>query len=780
MSLFSRRNARREWSLSAAALSLVWMASVGAQEVLSTGEGQPGDQVEEIVVTAAKRSATVLETPISITAISGADIQARGPTDFNSLIQTVPGLASFDQGPGQTQITIRGVDGSAGGSPTTGFYLGDTPLTAPAGANDGKVVIDPALYDLNRVEVLRGPQGTLYGASSMGGAVRLIPNAPDPKGFDASVQGIGSGTDGGGANGTVNAMVNLPLVDEKVALRLVGTEAHTSGWIDRVVIAPGEFPAETAGGNTRGNVLAAPFAEDHKDANWEELTAARATLLVKPTDNLTITPMVFYQNIHMGAPDTYDSVPGTLAHYEPYNVGEPYSDRFLLETLNVDYKAPWFDVFSNTSYWDRKSTQTRDDTEVVASPTFLDPPSVYSYGPDSFTATDVTHQFSQEVRLSSPGHTRFTWIVGGYYSNFESIGENTGGGEGLVTSGLSTTPVLFSKYIPIKTRQVAGFGELSYEVLPGLRGTFGGRYYSYSVSQTNYEDGYFRGNVLTTTVIPTARSSGFNPKYDLSYHPNSDLTVYATVAEGFRPGGGNQSPPTSGPQASQCNTDLVALGLSAQPTQYNPDSLWSYELGEKGRFFDGKLSVNAAVYLEKWTQLQQTVTLACGTDFTANVGAAKIPGAELEVTAIVAEGLQVSASAGYSHARLTEGTPDAGTYVGERILDVPDLTAHGAISYTRSLSDQLDLISSIDTNFVGNRIESDRGLFVQMPHYSLTNIRLGVRKDFWQASLFANNVFNLHTLVGVTGNEIDVIPAFISDVSNQPRTVGVDVNYRFH
>src|SRR5262249_17902335 len=158
----------------------------------------------------------------------------------------------------------------------------------------------------------------------------------------------------------------------------------------------------------------------------------------------------------------------------------------------------------------------------------------------------------------------------------------------------------------------------------------------------------FRGNVLTVATIPTARSSGFNPKYDLSYHPNSDLTIYATAAKGFRPGGGNQTPPNVGVQAQRCQADLAALGLSAQPTQYNPDSVWSYELGEKARFFDGRVSVNADAYLEKWTQLQQTVTLACGTDFTANVGAARIPGGELEVAALVTNGLQVSLSAGYS------------------------------------------------------------------------------------------------------------------------------------
>jgi iron complex outermembrane receptor protein len=776
MSLFSRRSARLVWSFSASTLGLVWISSVGAQQTVSTGGGQSSDKLEEIVVTAAKRSETVLETPLSVTAISGADIQARGPTDFASLVETVPGVSTFEQGPGQTQLTIRGVDGTAGNSPTVGFYLGDTPLTAPAGANDGKVVIDPALYDLNRVEVLRGPQGTLYGSSSMGGTVRLIPNEPDPSGFDASAQGIASGTDGGGANGTANAMVNLPIVDGKVALRLVGTEQHTSGWISEIVIAPGAFPLDTNGGNTRGKVSAAPVAENHKGANDEDLTAGRATLLVKPTDGVTITPMVFYQQITMGMPNYFDSVPGTLAHYEPYDTREPYSDRVLLESLNIDYKAPWFDVLSNTSYWNRTSSQTRDDTEVVAS--FFAAPSVYTYGPVAFTATDTSHQFSQEVRLSSSGHTRFTWIVGGYYSDFKSVGINTGGGDGFIpTYGYAN---LFSKVVPITISQKAAFGEASYEVLPGLRATVGLREFSYNTTQVNYEDGVFRGtNQFQTTVIQPSSQDGVNPKFDISYHPNDDLTIYTTAAKGFRPGGGNQLPPTAGPNVAACNADLKALGLSAEPTQYGSDSLWSYELGEKARFLDGRISLNADVYLEKWTLLQQLVSLNCGIDFTTNAGAARIPGGELELSAIVIDGLQADVSVGYSHGRLSEGSVAAGTVAGTRIQDVPDLTYHASLAYTRTLSDQLELISRVENTYVGSRYDPNRlGGFPLVSSYDLTNARVGVRMEHWQASLFANNVFNKHAELGITGNEIGNIPAFISLISNQPLTVGVDVSYR--
>src|ERR1700723_2546410 len=214
------------------------------------------DQLEEVVVTAQKRESTVQATPISITAITGQNLQDRGITDISAIVQSVPGVSMRNSGPGQTELEIRGLSSAGGNSSTVGFYLDDIPLTAPASAQNGKVVIDPDLYDLNRVEVLRGPQGTLYGSGSMGGTIKLIPNAPNPSAFDASAQVILGGTDGGDTlNHTENAMINLPLADT-LALRIVGSQEHLGGWIDRKVIAELDFPTPT--GTTHGNVAAAP------------------------------------------------------------------------------------------------------------------------------------------------------------------------------------------------------------------------------------------------------------------------------------------------------------------------------------------------------------------------------------------------------------------------------------------------------------------------------------------------------------------------------------------
>src|ERR1700733_14222578 len=219
--------------LAACALSgIAWadQASGDAPAAPGVVREQPTQDLQEIVVTAEKRTSTVQKTPISITAITGADLQSQGLSDLQSVAQQVPGVSFKTSGPGQTEFEMRGLTSTGGESPTVGFYLDETSLTPPAMAQNGKVVVDPDLFDLNRVEILRGPQGTLYGAGSMGGTIKLATNQPDPHHFAADLETIPSVTDGGGFNYTGNAMLNAPIVQDVVALRLVATDKIIEGW----------------------------------------------------------------------------------------------------------------------------------------------------------------------------------------------------------------------------------------------------------------------------------------------------------------------------------------------------------------------------------------------------------------------------------------------------------------------------------------------------------------------------------------------------------------------
>src|SRR3984957_1951377 len=348
-----------------------WVFCVAGVNVAFAQLESKSDQIQEIVVTAQKRESTVQTTPISITALTGQDLQDRGITDITSIVQSVPGVSMRTSGPGQTELEIRGMTSSGGNSSTVGFYLDDIPMTAPASAQNGKVVIDPNLYDLNRIEVLRGPQGTLYGSGSMGGTIKLIPNAPNPNAFDVSGQLILGGTDGGGFNHGENGMINFPLINDTLAVRIVGSQEHLSGWINRVVIADGQFPAPLDGGlgvpaTERGNVAAAPVAEKYSNVNDEDLTAVRIAVLWKPTDRLTITPSFMFQEITQDGLSAIDSNPGTLNNYQPFDAPEPFLDRFQLGSLNAQYHFDFADLSSTTSYWRRDEELRQDGAEEVA------------------------------------------------------------------------------------------------------------------------------------------------------------------------------------------------------------------------------------------------------------------------------------------------------------------------------------------------------------------------------------------------------------------------------
>jgi outer membrane receptor protein involved in Fe transport len=741
---------------------------------------QEGFGLEEIVVTAEKRESTVQTTPISLTAVSGVDIQERGLTDLSDLLLSIPGVSVRTSGAGLAEFELRGIASTGGNSPTVGFYYGDTPLTAPSGSNEGKTVISPALYDLNRVEVLRGPQGTLYGSGSMGGTIKLVPNAPNPEGFGTSAEAVLGGTEHGGFNHAENAMVNLPFGAGLAAVRIVGSYSEDSGWIDRVVAAPGTFPVPTDNNTVRGNVLAAPVSADYKGVNEVDRTTAHISALLKLVDGLTITPSFFYEKMTSGGLPYIDSNPGTNAHYQPFDIAEPYSDEFKLSSLNLEYRTDLFDLDSTSSYWTRHDPVVQDASESWQTgfplPSFY--PAYGGIGPSPAIEDNQSHQTSEEVRLASVGDSSLKWLVGYFYEDFESEWN-------VYYPAPEATPVLGSTNIftylsPNKILQQSVFGEATYNITQALAATAGLRRYSYDESVVVEQSGAIASPAGTTTSAE--RNQGVLPKFSLFYDVNPDLLLYTTAAKGFRPGGGTGPVPTSG--LISCETELQSEYGTNQfvpgPNSFKPDRVWSYEIGEKLRAADRRVTINSAVYFESWTGVQQTNSLSpCGFIYVANAGNAHVYGGELEIQAVLARDLVLSANTGYVHAALVSSNLISPSFTpGTAIQDDPRWTASGSLVYRHALNDQLAFIARADTTYTGTRTDET---FVTntLPPYDLTNVRAGVEGENWSAVLFVNNVADKRALLNDITQAAVNLATYNRIAVSQPLTAGIDLNYRF-
>jgi outer membrane receptor protein involved in Fe transport len=773
-----------------ASLGGIFFAGVAIAQQSRSDTGQ----LEEIVVTAEKREATIETTAISLTAVSGADIVNRGFTDLASLMQTVPGVSLRTSGPGMTEFEMRGVASNGGNSPTVGFYFDETPLTAPAATNEGKIVISPDLYDLNRVEVLRGPQGTLYGSGSMGGTIRVIPNAPNPEALEASGEAKFADTDHGGFDHGENAMVNLPFFNGIAALRIVGSYSFDAGWIDRVVIAPGQFPLATglvitsptsSYYSTRGNVLAAPIANEYHDVNDVEKTTVRISAVLKPIDGLTITPSYFYQKLRAGGLPYIDSVPGTDAHYQPFDIAENYRDEFHLSALSIKYRTDVFEISSATAYWTRHEPLIQDASESWS--TAIELP---SYGPGNggigaayADEDNQSHQTTEELRISSVGDTRLKWLAGYFYSDFESgwdiiFPSQTG------AQVFGTSNSLFDYYRPFKILQQSVFGEVTYNITEPFAVTVGARRYHYDAPVGLDQYGALLGTLTPTFTSTSENAQGVTPKASLSYQFDKDLLVYATAAKGFRPGGGTGPVPTTGPQGVNCEPQLQveygSKGFINGPISFSSDSVWSYELGEKWRSADGRFSVNAAAYYESWVGVQQVNSLStCGYVYTANVGDAHVKGGEIEARAIAVRDLELSGSVTYSKAALSSATLiDSGFNPGTPIQQVPKWSASAQAAYHHDLTDNLALIARAESTYVGSR--TDETYFTNtLPSYDLTNVRGGLQGERWSAVLFVNNVADKRALLNNITQDAENLADFNRVAVSQPRTAGIDLNYKF-
>jgi outer membrane receptor protein involved in Fe transport len=483
--------------------------------------------------------------------------------------------------------------------------------------------------------------------------------------------------------------------------------------------------------------------------------------------------------VRQGGPSAFDTDPGTPAHYEIYNVPEPYSETFLLGNVDIQYHMPGIDFTSNTADFTRRQALVQDASEILA--VAFQSPTAYLAGPVAFDAADDTRQFTQEFRAASAGDTRFKWLVGAYYSNLESTAHNNSQVPGLVP--IVGTADLYTRSAPYGIKQGAIFGETSYQFTPELKATVGLRGFYYDTRTVNTTSGIVSvtGNGSFNTSVAAATASGENPKFDLTYTPSADLTVYGTVAKGFRPGGGSEPVPNNPAttEGAACGADLAKLGLKDSPTQYGPDSLWSYEVGEKSRFFDRRLTVDGSVYMIDWSGIQQGVSLPCGFSFTANSGRAKIYGSELEVRAVIVKGLEVNASGSYIDAHLSQGSVEAGTVKGDPLQTVPTWTTNVGLTYTHPLTGEFNLFSHIEYNFVGERANQAYLSLTPTPAYELTNARVGVTKGRWSATLFVDNLFNTRTTLSYLADQAENIPQYNRAISNQPLTAGIDISVRY-
>ena len=568
-------------------------------------------QLEEVVVTAEKRTSTVQATPFSVTALTGAQLAFEGVTGLASLAGDTPGISVRSSGPGQTELEMRGLSSSGGSAPTVGFYIDDVPLTPPAASLNGKVVVDPDLFDLNRVEVLRGPQGTLYGSGSMGGTIKLVTNQPELHTFSGQVHGILSSTYQGGLNPGGDVVLNMPLIDDKLAIRLVATEKYTSGWIDRAVVSPFPQPIDPgpacAGWNgcVRGNVTGTPPVKVIGNSNWERLEGGRASLLYKPTGNLSISLLAMAQSIKMGGYSEYDEPysGGQEYHYQPANMAEPFHDNFQLYNATIEYSFTNMKATSVTSYWTREESQTQDSTEEVFS--LLN----YYYGqgaltdfvPISFTEKDTSRQFSEEIRLTTTGDAPLQWIAGAFYASLHSafIDTNEAIALGSLPAFAANSPngIVYDANNPYKIDQFAIFGEGSYAFANHIKVTAGARYFGYKSQVNERQNGLAANTGTEVPVTPSfsASANGVSPKINVAWEPTGDYTMYAQIAKGFRPGGFNLPLPSS---------------CAVSQETYDSDTSWDYELGEKARLAGGRLTINADYYYIKWRNVQQSMNQA--------------------------------------------------------------------------------------------------------------------------------------------------------------------------
>jgi iron complex outermembrane receptor protein len=734
----------------------------------------------ELIVTAQKRDQPALDVPFSLSVLSRADIERAGAWAFRDLLLSVPGVSYSASQPGLNRYSIRGIS-TAAASPTTGIYLDDVALLTIGTSFSG--AIEPELIDIDRIEVLKGPQGTLYGGSAMGGAIKYVSREPEMDRFSLSTSGDLGTTERGAASYEAAAILNAPLVEGLLAARLAAAYRSESGYIDNV--RNGEVQVWTRSATSPPAAFVpltypsqSEFARDN--ANDRGITTARGSLEFLPAPNLKFIAAAFIQRSDQSNPDEFFT--NLPAFQNTARFGQPTHDALNVYSLNVTQDFGAVSVVSLTGYVDRTLTLDRDFSLYIG---LLVPP-LLSQDSTNFSVTS-SKTFSQELRATSAdSQSRWKWTGGLYYSEqrdqFDQLVNSSGAGDFFATG----TDATFSGTQLTRTHQTAAFGDVTYAVGRHWDVIGGFRWFDVKQRIDGSFDGVFNGGHTEIAGVRSA-DSGFTKRIAIEYRPAETHAFYANASQGFRPGGANMF----AIQSPLCQPDLRALNLTQAPASFQSDRLWTYELGSKNAFEGSRATLDAALFYTDWRNIQQQVTLpSCAFSFVGNVGAANVKGAEVSAEIPLGKALTLGGDVSYSPTRITASAPGVSAQVGQALLDTPRWMASFHAQYRFPSIGAWESSLRADYEYHGTNLrefESEtpvtysNGAAGSLPDatqiqkaYDVVNANLLVNRGRSQYRLYVDNLLNAAPYLDFRRDA-----GFSAATTLRPRTIGLALKMSF-
>ncbi|WP_181160168.1 TonB-dependent receptor domain-containing protein [Sandaracinobacter neustonicus] len=635
----------------------------------------------EILVTATRRAVSVQEVPMAVTAIGEEQLERMGANGFADFYRSVPGLLFSEGDRNAGGFTIRGIASTGGDNQATvAVYLDELPTDDSRGARS---VMDIDLFDVSRVEILRGPQGTLFGSGAMGGAVRVITNKPDTGAFSGKGQATLSTIHDGAENYELKGVLNVPLVAGRLALRTTGYYIHDGGFVDNV-------------------------ATGRKNANESRTYGGRASLRFEPSETLSLTATAILQDTDTPALGAVDRTPG--AGYT-WSVARPSYQNNRLQTYNFlgELELSFAQLMSSTTYA-KKSGEMSASNDIVI-----------------FNSPDESESFAQEFRLTSNKNGPFSWVAGAFYLKRKREAFQT-----VIVPGFGEmlgfpTDTLIDATIWLDDQETALYGEATYEFSPSLALTGGLRWFSNTARYRDVQNGIATGLIPVANGPYSDTDRKVTPRLVLTYKPSSSAMIYASAAQGYRIGGVN-----------------VPIPIAPEvPAAYEPDSLWNYEIGAKTEWFDQRLIVNAALYYIDWTNIQIGLTEPMTEiGYMSNAGSAHSQGFELELTARPTKGLELASALSLNKAEFDETIPDTETIKGRRLPGQRKFTISNSIAYEFDLSDTTALSLRAEHQYLSDAEIIVGGETVVLPAHHLVNARATLKRGPINLTAFCQNLTN--------------------------------------